>query len=70
MDVDRSFFPGFALLDNEPMRVNLVPPQVDDVSDPEAKVNAGTNQQGGVVVAVGHQALDHRISVRSSDGEA
>ena len=66
--VDRSFFPGLALLDDELIGLNLVPPQLEDVPDPEAEVDAGTDQQGSVVAAVGHQALDEGVGVRPPEG--
>ena len=63
MYVDHSFFPGLALLDDELIRLNLVPPQLQDVPDPETEVDAGTNQQGGVVAAIGDQALDEGVGL-------
>ena len=68
MDVDHSFFPGLALLDDKLIRLDLTPPQLEDVPDPEAEVDAGTDQQGGVVAAVGHQALDEGVGVRPPEG--
>ena len=66
--VDRSFFPGLALLDDELIRLDLIPPQLEDVSDPQAEVDAGPDQQGGVVAAVGHQALDEGVGLRPPQG--
>ena len=43
MNFDHSIFPGLALLDDELIRLELVSPQLEDVPDPEAEVNAGTD---------------------------
>ena len=66
--VDRSFFPGLALPDDELIRLDLLPPQLEDVPNPEAEVNAGPDQQGGVVAAVGHQALDEVVGLGPPEG--
>ena len=68
MHVDHSFFPGLPLLDHELIRLDLIPPQLEDVPDPEAEVDAGADQQGGVVTAVGHQALDEGVGVGPPQG--
>ena len=68
MDVDYSFFPGLALLDDELIRLDLIPPQLEDVPDLEVEVDAGTDQEGGVVAAVGHQALDEGAGLRPPEG--
>ena len=69
VDVHHSFFPGFALLDNELIRLDLVPPQLENVPNPQAEVDAGPDQEGGVVAAVGHQGFGDNVGVRPSEGE-
>ncbi len=44
MNVDRSFFPGLPLLDDKLICLDLVPPQLEEISDSEAEVDAGTDQ--------------------------
>ena len=68
MDVDHSFFPGLPLLDNELIRLDLVPSQLEDVSDPETEVDAGPDQQGRIVAAIRHQALDEGVGLSPPEG--
>ena len=44
VDIDRSFFSGLPLLDDELIRLNLVPPQLRNIPDAESEVDAGTDQ--------------------------
>ena len=64
----RPFFPGLAFLDDKLIRLDLVPPQLKDVPDAEPEVDAGTDQQSGIVAAVGHQALDEGVGLGTPQG--
>ena len=44
VDVGRSFLPGLTLLDDKLVRLNLIPPELEDVTDAESEVDAGTDQ--------------------------
>ena len=68
MDVDHSFLPGLPLLDNELIRLDLVPSQLEDVSDPETEVDASTDQQSGIVAVVCHQALYQSVGLSPPEG--
>ena len=68
VDIDHSFFPGLTLLDDELVRLNLIPPQLKDVPNPEAEVDAGTDQKGSVVAAIRHQALDEGVGLGPPQG--
>ena len=68
MDIDRSFFPGLSFFDNELIRLDLIPSQLEGVPDSEAKVDAGTDEQRGVVATVSHEPLHESSSLAPPQG--
>ena len=68
MYVDRSFFPGLTFLNDKLIRLDLVPPQLKDVPDAKPEIDAGTDQQSGIVAAVGHPAFNEGVGLGPPQG--